>query len=154
MLIERNAPLIASNRYVLEGENKVFTGPRSRRLGQLGICRRGPFSMPDTISIYDTTVRPFFFLLTTIADRSSILQIRRPTTVVVNGVAPFVPLFLEQVRDGSTRKEVASRVQGRHLSLQAQPRGRKCAKKKGRKTGEKIPRLQPESWRLAENETK
>lgn len=105
--------------------------------------------MSDTISIYDTTVRPF---LVRIAVRSSILQIRRPTTVVVNGIAPFVPRFLEQVGEASTRKEVVSRVHGRHLSLQNQSRARTGAATKGRKKKGGIPRLRPESWRLAENE--
>lgn len=107
--------------------------------------------MPETISIYDTTVSRFF---ARIRVRSSILQIRRPTTVVVNGIAPFVPLFLEQVGDASTRKEIASRVQGRHLSLQNQSRPRTRAKKKERKPGVKIPRPRPESWRLPESETR
>lgn len=73
---------------------------------------------------------------------------------MVNETAPFVPLFLEQVRDGSTRKEIASRVQGRHLSLENQSRTRTGAKKKERKKGVKIPRLRPESWRLPGSETK
>jgi len=77
---------------------------------------------------------------------------------VVNGVAPFVPRFLEQVGDSSTWREVASRVQERHLFLQNQPRERTRAKEKERKKkkqkGGKIPRPRPESWRLAENETR
>lgn len=107
--------------------------------------------MPDTnISIYDSTVRSLF-LFARVAVRSSILQIRRPTTVEVNGLAPFVPRFLEQVGEASTRKEVASRVQGRHLSLRDRvgTQTRVYKKKEG-----KIPRPQPESWRLPEDETR
>ena len=87
---------------------------------------------------------------------NSSLQIRRPTTIVVNGKAPFVPRFLEQVGDASTRKEVVSRVQGRHLSLQNQSRARAPARagKNERKQGARVPRLRPESWRLPGDETK
>ena len=75
---------------------------------------------------------------------------------VVNSKAPFVPRFLEKVGDASTRKEVVSRVQGRHLPLQNQSRTRAGAraKKDKRKPGTKLPRLRPESWRLPDSETK
>lgn len=48
--------LITSNRYVRAGR---ILGTLVRP-DQFGVCRQGAF-MPDTISIYDTTVRPFFF---------------------------------------------------------------------------------------------
>jgi len=111
--------------------------------------------MPETISIYDTWVRLLsFFVFRKACSVVDTFQIRRPTTVVVNSKAPFVPRFLEQVGDASTRKEVASRVQGRHLSLQNQSRARARGGKNKRKKGVKVPRLRPESWRLAGNETK
>ncbi|KAF9792373.1 RNase P/MRP, p29 subunit [Thelephora terrestris] len=91
--------------------------------------------MFKTISIYDTTVQ-------------------RPAAVVVNDTAPFVPVLLKQVGNASIRNEVASRVHGRHLSLQNQPRARPQGKKKAEKKGVKMPRLRPESWRLPVNETK
>lgn len=108
--------------------------------------------MPETISIYDTVVRPF--VSPSIFASQSVLQIRRPTTVVVNDIAPFVPVFLEQVGDGSTRKEAVSRVQGRHLSLQNQSRARARERKKKGKQAVKDPRPRPESWRLPEDETR
>lgn len=75
---------------------------------------------------------------------------------MVDSNAPFVPRFLEQVADASTRKEVDSRVRGRHLLLQNQARAqaRTREKKNKRKQGIKVLRLRPESWRLPGNETK
>ena len=110
--------------------------------------------MPVTIGIYDKEVRlaPPSRKGCCVVDRS--LQIRRPATVVVTGKAPFVPRFLEQVGDASTQKEVVSRVQGRHLSLQSQSGARARAKKSGKKEGIKVPRLRPKSWKLAGDETK
>lgn len=114
--------------------------------------------MPDTISIYDTVVRLILFHFSRegrcVVDSS--LQVRRPATVVVDGNAPFVPRFIEQVVATSIRKEVGSRVQGRHLVLQNQSRARMRtrAKKNKGKQGTKVPRLRPKSWRLPGNETK
>lgn len=110
--------------------------------------------MPETISIYDTEVRPLFFVFFARIVGYPTLQIRRPAKVVVNSIAPFVPRFLEKVGDPSTQKEAASRVQGRHLSLLTQPRTRAGAKKDKRKPGMTVPRLRPESWRLPGGETK
>lgn len=110
--------------------------------------------MQDTISIYDAQVKPFFSREHCCV--ANVFQRRRPVSVVVDGNAPFVPRFLEQAVDGSVRKEVGSRVQGRHLLLQNQSRARAQArtKKDKRKQGTKVPRLRPESWRLPNNETK
>lgn len=107
--------------------------------------------MPDTINIYNTEVN--LFLVWGIAVSPIFLQHRRPFTVVVDSTAPFVPRFLEQVVDASARKEVGSRVQGRHLLLQNQSRARTQTRAK-KKKGTKVPRLRPESWRLSKNETK
>ena len=155
-----NPPLMRGNRHGLRafvqgrdvGAN-MLRRPIGSQVGP-GLAGRRVDFMRDTISIYGREVRPPlspFFLRP-----STLLQHRRPTAVVVDSNAPFVPRFLEQAVDASARNEVYSRVQGRHISLQNQSRARARGrtKKNKREQGMKAPRLRPESWRLPDNETR